>query len=165
MFWILLDDYPLPQVMAVQTTAESYNNTKKVSKVYPRPTSVAEMKNTVCPVSVYWNMKAHYQAVSDGNIKQKKKQKQNGQKQMELRKEGGCLMKQRGGGQKEGMSQQRWLSLSPSLRTDVCLRLIFPLRVYSSALSPPSPGDFMRPEQPERPFVLRLRCSACPTFW
>lgn len=33
------------------------------------------------------------------------------------------------------------------LKTDVSLRLIFPLRVYSSVLSPPSAGDFMPSEQ------------------
>lgn len=33
------------------------------------------------------------------------------------------------------------------LKTDVSLRLIFPLRAYSSVLSPPSAGDFMPSEQ------------------
>ena len=56
------------------------------------------------------------------------------------------------------------LSLSPSLGTDVFLRLIFPLRVYSSVLSPPSPGDFMPPEQPERPFFLQPWCPTGPRF-
>lgn len=44
--------------------------------------------------------------------------------------------------------------LPASRRTDVSLRLKFPLRVYSSVNSPPSPGDFMPPEQPKRGLCL-----------
>ena len=65
---------------------------------------------------------------------------------MELRIEGGlCDEAVRRGTERENES-----AAAPSLWTDVSLRLIFPLRVYPSALFPCSPGDFMPPEQPEK---------------
>lgn len=52
--------------------------------------------------------------------------------------------------------------LSPSPRTDVFLRLIFLLRVYSTVSPPPSPGDFTPPEQPEK--ILFLQSSFLQIF-